>query len=210
MTSAIATSTSGRRAPCTRNGTWRHRTSASPTHGGSVPAGSQSRQCRTARRGAPPFTNISTRASWQRNVATSLGPRQRGPVDNVLHQPPQPRASEVRAQRPSLGRTLAFVLDHNAAGNKPRLTMPQVPQFWTPPRVETPMSSSLRSSSSMPRTPHPAASLSARHPLRRRVAPASSARRRSQTHRVHRTPASSGEEGGGRRITGAVREEYPD
>jgi hypothetical protein len=43
------------------------------------------------------------------------------------------------------GRILAFVLDHIAVGNYPRLTMPR--------RMDAPVSSSTRSSLSTPRTP---------------------------------------------------------
>jgi hypothetical protein len=54
------------------------------------------------------------------DAPTCLGPRQQGPVDSVLYEPPQPRASAIRGQRPSAGqqakavvgipgRTLAFI-----------------------------------------------------------------------------------------------------
>jgi hypothetical protein len=49
------------------------------------------------------------------------------------------------------GHTLAWVLDHIAVGNYPRLTMPQ--RHWLPRRMDGPVSLSSRSSSSMPRTP---------------------------------------------------------
>jgi hypothetical protein len=47
-------------------------------------------------------------------------------------------------------RTLAWVLDHIAAGNHPRLRMPM--RHWLPRRMDGPASSSSRSSSSTPRT----------------------------------------------------------
>jgi hypothetical protein len=49
------------------------------------------------------------------------------------------------------GRTLTWVLDHIAAGNYPRLTIPQ--RHWLPCRMDSPVSPSSRSSSSTPRTP---------------------------------------------------------
>jgi hypothetical protein len=49
------------------------------------------------------------------------------------------------------GCNLPAVLDHIAASNHPRLTLPQR-QHWLPRRMDGPVSSSSRSSSSTPRT----------------------------------------------------------
>jgi hypothetical protein len=115
------------------------------------------------------------------------GSRQRRPLDGVLHGAPEHGAGALRGHQPSIGkqerrraegmvgrprRTLAWVLDHIAAGNHPRLTMSQ--RHWMPRKMDG-SSSSSRSSSSAPGLRAPAASPLGRR--QRHPAPDSSARR---------------------------------
>jgi hypothetical protein len=66
--------------------------------------------------------------------------------------PPNKNAAARKVWWGIEGHTLPAVLDHMAVGNNPRLTMPQ--RHWLPRRMDAPVSSSSRSSSSAPRTPH--------------------------------------------------------
>jgi hypothetical protein len=66
--------------------------------------------------------------------------------------PPNKHAAARKVLWGVEGHTLPAILDHIATVNHPRLTMTQR-QHWLPRRMDDPVSSSSRSSSSMPRTP---------------------------------------------------------
>jgi hypothetical protein len=67
--------------------------------------------------------------------------------------PPNKNATTRKVWWGVKGCTLPAVLDHIAVGNHPWLTMPQR-QHWLPRRMDAPVSSSSRLSSSTPMTPH--------------------------------------------------------